>query len=283
MHRHSLIAAVAIAIMALATVAFAAQGNSSPYTDAIGDIYAGSPSAVPPFSDAITTGGGTLDIVGMEVTNSATDVTFKLTVNGNTDAGTGGVNWGKFMIGIATGKSDGTLTGNGWGRPINLSLDNDPFASKIVGMDYWVGSWVDGSGGSEVYTYNSGSSAWNRLGATWDGATYPYPYTVTPGTQSTIQWSFPLSLLGLAEGDRFYFDVYSSGGGGGDSAVDALANPDVSITGWGGPYTSYAQIFGGPGLNSYKIAAVPEPSTIAMAAAAGLSGGILLRRRNRRR
>ncbi|MFM9023999.1 MAG: PEP-CTERM sorting domain-containing protein, partial [Planctomycetaceae bacterium] len=147
--------------------------------------------------------------------------------------------------------------------------------------------WVDGpSGGSELYNYNG--TSWTRLGATWDGTTYPYPYTVTPGAQSTVEWTFPLSVFGLAEGNRFYFDVYSSGGGGGDSAIDSLANPNISVTDWGGDpaasppgYTSYAGLFGGPGLNSYKIAAVPEPSTMAMAAAAVLSGGLLLRRRKR--
>lgn len=273
MRRHSFIATVALAIMALATVAFAVESNASPYTDTIGDLM----PTVDPGNN------GTLDIVGMEVSNTLTDISFKLTVNGNVT----NPNWAKYMIGIASAQSNGTQVGNGWGRPINLSLDNDPFSTIVVGMDYWVGSWVDGpSGGSELYNYNG--TSWTRLGATWDGSTYPYPYTVTPGAQSTVEWTFPISVFGLEEGDRFYFDVYSSGGGGGDSAIDSLANPNISVTDWGGDpaasppgYTSYAGLFGGPGLNSYKIAAVPEPSTMAMAAAAVLSGGLLLRRRKR--
>lgn len=285
MRRHSFITAVALAILALATVAFAVEGNSSPYSDSIGDI-----------APTITTAGGTLDIVGMEVSNTLTDISFKLTVNGNVNPGTGGIDWAKYMIGIASAQSDGTMTGNGWGRPINLSLDNDPFSVLTTGMDFWVGSWVDGSsaqaavGGSELYAYNGISSQWARLGATWDAGTYPYAYTVTPGAQSTVEWTFPLSVFGLAVGNRFYFDVYSSGGNGGDSAIDSLANPTVSVTDWGGDpaatppgYTSYASLFGGPGLNSYQIAAVvPEPSTMAMTAGAVLSGGLLLRRRKRK-
>lgn len=257
--------------------AFGAEGSSSPYADAIGDIDPG-----------IATGGGTLDIVGMEVSNSATDITFKLTVNGNTDPGTGGANWGKFLVGIATGKTDGTQTGNGWGRPINLSYDNDPFAAQVLGMNYWIGSWVDGSstqaavGGAEFYTYNNGTTTWDRNAATWDAGTYPYPYTVTAGAQSTLEWQFPLSLMNLVPGDVIYFDAYSSGGGGTDSAIDSLANPNVAVTDWAGPYTSYATAAGGPGLNSYTVA-VPEPTTVGLVAIATVGGGFELVRRRRRR
>ena len=79
---------------------FAVQGTTSPYTDAVGDIDPG-----------ISTAGGTLDMLGMEVTNDSTDITFTLTLNGNISTNTGGVDWGKFMIGIATGGT-GSATGN---------------------------------------------------------------------------------------------------------------------------------------------------------------------------
>lgn len=265
MKKMSFILSAALAIVAIGMAVFAVEGSSSPYTDAIGDIDPG-----------ITTANGTLDIVGMEVSNTPTDITFRLTVNGPVND----PNWAKYMIGIATGKTDGTQSGNGWGRPINLSYDNDPFAANVLGMNYWVGSWVDGGNGSEVYSFDDTATTWTRLGATWDAGTYPYPYIVTPGAQSTIEWQFPLSLLNLTAGDLMYFDVYSSGGGGGDSAIDSLANPNISVTGWGGPYTSYATVAGGPGLNSY-IVQVPEPSTIAMAAGAALGGLVMLRRRKR--
>jgi len=267
-----------VAVFALAAAAFGDQSFVGPgpvsYTDAIGDIDSG-----------ISTGNGTLDIVGMEVSNTPTDITFKLTVNGNVNAGTGGTDWGKFMIGIATQKTDGTLTGNGWGRPINLSYDNDPFAAQIKGMNHWVGSWVDGSsqkpiGGSEFYTYNNGTSGWDANGQSWDaGNPYPWPYTVTAGAQSTVEWSFPLSLFNVSPGDLFYFDAYSSGGGGGDSAIDSLANPTVSVTGWGGPYTSYTSAGGGPGINSYTVA-VPEPTVLGTVGVLGAAvAGQMIRRR----
>lgn len=272
--RTSFAVTVAGVIAALATTVFGDQsfvGPSASYTDAVGDIDPG-----------IATADGTADIVGMEVSNSPTDITFKLTVNGNV----GTTDWAKFMVGIATQKTDGTLSGNGWGRPINLSYDNDPFAAQLKGMNHWIGAWVDGSslpqaavGGSEFYTYDNGSSSWTRNAATWDAGTYPYPYTVTAGAQSTVEWTFPLSLLNVTFGDQFYFDVYSSGGGGGDSAIDSLANPNVSITGWGGPYTSYTTALGGPGLNSYTVA-VPEPASMAAVGLAGAAiAGQLMRRR----
>ena len=277
--RKSFAVTVAGVIAALATTVFGDQsfvGPSASYTDAIGDIDPGLPTA-----------GGTLDIVGMEVSNTLTDIAFKLTVNGNVTS----PDWAKYMIGIATQKTDGTLTGNGWGRPINLSYDNDPLAAQIVGMNHWIGSWVDGSstkpiGGSELYTYNNGSSAWDANGKSWiappldpPNPPYPWPYTVTAGAQSTVEWSFPLALFNLVPGNVIYFDAYSSGGGGGDSAIDSLANPNVSVTSWGGPYTSYTTSVGGPGLNAYTVA-VPEPASLAAVSVAGIAiAGHLMRRR----
>lgn len=258
--RRSFAVSVAGVVAAIATTVFGAQGSSSPYSDAIGDIDPG-----------IATGNGTLDIVGMEVSNSATDITFKLTVNGNVST----TDWGKFMIGIATQKTDGTISGNGWGRPINLSYDNDPFASQIVGMNHWIGSWVDGGGGSQFWTYDSGSAAWT-------GPTSLGSYSFTPGATSEMTYSVSLASMNLIPGNVIYFDAYSSGGGGTDSAVDSLANPLVSITSWSGPYTSYATAAGGPGLNSYTVA-VPEPAMLSTLSTFVVVGGAVAGRMMRRR
>ena len=239
---------------------FAVEGSTSPYSDPAGDIDAG-----------ISTGNGTLDILGMEVSNTATDITFTLTVNGNIST----TDWGKFMVGIATGKTDGTLTGNGWNRPINLSYDNDPFAVQVLGMNHWIGSWVDTGGGAQFYTYNSGTLL-------WEGPAALTNFSLSAGATSEINMSLSLVSMSLLPGDVIYFDAYSSGGGGGDSAIDALANPNVSITDWAGPYTSYATAAGGPGLNSYTVA-VPEPSTYALLTLGALAlGGYAARRRARK-
>ena len=236
---------IACSLLAASSV-FAVQGTTSPYTDAIGDIDPG-----------ISTGGGTLDIVGMEVSNTLTDVIFKLTVNGNIST----TDWGNFMIGIATGKSPGTTTGNGWGRPISLS-------SPSAGMDHWVGAWVNSGGASQLWSYN---------GTAWVGPAAPVNFTLTPGATSDITATLSLASLGLSVSDTFYFDAYSSGGGAGDSAIDSLANPNVAVTGWSDPYTSSTTADSGNGLNSYQV--VPEPSTYLLSALGVLALYFFARRR----
>ena len=115
--------------------AFAAQT----YTDASGET--------------LNSAAGTIDFVGAEVSNTATDLVIALKVDGNV----GATDWGKFMVGIATTKSLGTTAGNGWARPINMT------APGSYGMDYWVGAWVDGGGGSQLWGYSAG--AWNQIGS----------------------------------------------------------------------------------------------------------------------
>ena len=83
----------------------------------------------------------------------------------------------------------------------------------------------------------------------------------------------------LREGD----EILVSSVGGRLRERHVRANPNVSITTWGGPYTSYATGAGGPGLNAYTITAVPEPSSMVLAA---LGGGLMaigaIRRRLKR-
>lgn len=217
--------------------AAATYSQAATILDSAGDIDPG-----------ISTGSGTLDILSMEVSNNGTDIAFALTLNGNVSS----TDWGKFMIGISTGSTASTNTGNGWGRPIELN-------SPVGGMDYWIGSWVDAGGGAQLFSYNSGA---------WTGPASP-GFSVVAGATSTLNYSIPLASLGLAGGDTFYFDAYSSGGGGGDSAIDALSNPNTSITNWAGPYTSSTVGSGGVGLSSYTI--VPEPSTFALLVLGGIA------------
>ena len=61
--------------------------------------------------------------------------------------------------------------------------------------------------------------------------------------------------LGLAVGNSFQFDVYTSGGGGTDSAIDALANPSQSVSDWGNAYNSGALV------DTYTLTSVPEPAS----------------------
>jgi hypothetical protein len=213
------------AVLGLASfLNFSAQAQLTTISDSTGDINAG-----------ISTGGGTLDIVKMEVGDTASDVVLKLTVNGNISS----TDWGNFMIGIANQKAAGTTTGNGWNRPINLNAGVTNGVTN--GMTHWIGSWVGGGGGNQLWTHTSGTS--------FSGPATLAGYSLSPGAQSVITYTVSKASLGVVNGDTIKFDAYSSGGGGGDSAVDALANPSTSITSWGQTYTS-----SGANLASYTLA-----------------------------
>jgi hypothetical protein len=186
------------------------------FNDATNDIAAG-----------IATAGGTLDIVKMEVVDTETDVQFTMTVNGNFTAPDS--DWGNFMVGIANQKTPGSTTGNGWNRPINLN------AGGGNGMTHWIGSW---NGGSQLWTYQVGGGG--GTSNNWSGPAALVNYSRSAATQSTVIFTVSKESLGVTNGDTIIFDAYSSGGGGGDSAVDALSNPTNSITDWGQTYTSSA-------------------------------------------
>jgi len=231
---------IALSVAASALLAgVALQAHAAPgvttFNDAINDIDPG-----------ISTGSGTLDLVKMEVSNTNSDVMFKLTVNGNI----GSTDWGKFMIGIANNKGYGTSSSDGWARPITMSANG--------GMTNWIGSWVDGGAGSQLWT--NGSSGWS-------GPASLAGFTVSAGAQSTVSFTVSIASLGMSIGDTFSFDAYSSGGGGGDSAIDALANPNYAVSSWGQAYNS------GPSNSvSYTLSAVPAPGAIALIGVAGLMG-----------
>ena len=85
-----------------------------------------------------------------------------------------------------------------------------------------------------------------------------------------LTYTLSLTTLGIGLGDTVYFDAYSSGGGGSDGAIDALANSSQSIANWGDTYTS-----SGSNLNSYTL--IPEPST-SLLMGLGFAGLLALRR-----
>ena len=196
----------------------------------------------------------------MEVSNTASDLRFSFTVGGNVST----TAWAKFLVGISTGQGPSTTTGNGWGRPINMT-------SPVGGMNYWLGSWVDNGGAAHFFSYS---------GSAWVSGTAP-AFSITSGSNSVINLTIPLSAIGISLNDTIYFDAYTSGGGNTDSALDALANPTQSITDWGQTYTSEVKTgSAAPGIYSYT--AVPEPTTYALLTLGALGvAGYAARRRAR--
>ncbi|HOW97003.1 MAG TPA: PEP-CTERM sorting domain-containing protein [Kiritimatiellia bacterium] len=213
-------------------------------------------------SEVFVSANGTMDIVSMEVSHTASDLIFTLAVNGDVT----NPDWGNFMIGIANMKDAGSTTGNGWNRPINLD------AGSGYGMTHWLGSWVNSGGGAQLWTYSVGAGG--GTGGNWSGPAALAAYSFVSGPTSTVTMTVTRSSLGLTGNDTFYFDAYSSGGGGTDSAVDALSNPNQTISDWPNPYTSS----GTTGLSTYTI---PEPST-AMLMGVGALVGLGVFRRIRR-
>jgi hypothetical protein len=185
-----------------------------------------------------------IDITSVDVSNTATDIVFKINLSGDPIA----TDWGKYMVGIDA-VAGGDTASNGWARPISMSS----------GMDYWLGSWADSGNGLEVRKWNG--SSWDLQSASYNAAP---PLGAPTKTNSSITLTVPLNYLGLGAGSTFKFDVYTSGGGGSDSAVDALGNPNPSIADWPNPYDS------GSNVVSYTVA-VPEPAALILLALSALA------------
>jgi hypothetical protein len=206
---------LAIAAVAVLT-AFASQATS--YTDTTGDLHNGVPTG-----DNLS-GHTHLDITSVEVTNNVTDLIFKINLSGNPVT----TDWGKYCIGFDTNPATGDLNslGNGWGRRISM---------QPRGMDFWIGTWVDGTMGAGLSWYDG--VAWNGSG----GAS-------VSKDASSVTISVSMANLGKSFGDTVDFDIYTTGGGT-DTAVDALSNPAVSAFAWSDNYTNN-------NVSTYTIAAL---------------------------
>ncbi len=222
-----------------AAIAFmsASQSGADLYGDAVGDLGAG----VGSFPH--------IDIVSVVVANNATDLTLTINLDGDPIA----TNWGKYLVGIDS-VAGGDTAGNGWARPLSMSS----------GMDYFIGSWVDSGNGAEVYSWTG--AAWVLSDGAYAADSTDILNPVT--TSSSVTLTTSLASLGLGMGDSFVFDVWTSGGGGSDSAVDALSDPNPSIDNWGESYDSTSSL-------TYTV--IPEPATMGLISIFGL--GLLAGRR----
>lgn len=183
--------------------------NPSAYSDRIDDTV-------------LHSSGGALDIVGMEVSETAADLIFTVTLNGN--IAEMNPNHAEFYIAIADGKSPGDMAGNPWGSPIRLTTPDG-------GMTHWIGSWITQSGtGAQLSTHSGGR---------WSAAAAQVGFATTAARLSTLQYTVSKASLGFQRGDVLHFDVYSAlAYYSATGAVDALSNAKPTITAFGQTYVS---------------------------------------------
>ncbi|MCC6322371.1 MAG: hypothetical protein IT438_13155 [Phycisphaerales bacterium] len=222
-------------LAALAVAASCATAHADVFVDPSGDTFTAA-------------GGGILDILGVEVTNNATSISFKFTLAGDVEV----TDWAKYMVAIDT-VPGGDASGNGWSRPISMPS----------GMDYWLGAWVNSGNGAEVRAF---SGAWSLTEATYNPAP-DNDVTVSKFT-NTVTITTLLSNLGLGHGSVVLFDAFTSGGGDSDGAVDSLGNPLQQIGDWSQPSDAHPV--------AYTIF-IPTPGAVGLLAA----GGLLAMRRRR--
>jgi len=220
-----------------ATAAFADH-----YADASGDVS----------GTMLSYGNPNIDLLGVDITNDATSISFTFTTN-SADIAT--PNWVKLNLIMARTTDSGLdAGGNGWSRPYNLA----------GGAKEFIGGWVDSGGGFEDRTFDG--TNWNLVGAT---------YNSTPGMSVSVSgnqvtYTTDLATLGLGIGDTINFDATTTGGGS-DGAWDALSSNAITINNPGDFYT----LAGGL---QYTIRAVPEPTTLA---ALGFGAFAMLRKRRK--
>jgi hypothetical protein len=226
-------------ISAMAVSAVAA--NAVVYTDATGDL-----TSPMPF------GNNNLDIASLEITNTATTISFKWTTAGTTLAG-GGNDWGKYLVLIrrpGASSLDTSPTGNGWGRRVTLA----------GGSDRYLGGWVDGGGGVESRSFDG--TNWGTLNA----ASYTSGASISISGNTYTQ-TVNLSNMGLAIGDTFTFDGATTGGTGSDGAWDLLSMSTPSAANTDSFVVSNSNL-------TYTV--VPEPATMTIL---GLGLAAIARRR----
>ena len=207
-------------------------------------VAAAAPAATyPDATNETHEGAAHMDFESVTVTNDATNLYFSVDLRGSVANPN---DWGKYVAGIDVEAGAGDSAGNPWARAISMP-----------GMDYWIGSWVNDGGGSQLWDWNG--TAWAEVGNAGLAI-----------NGDILNYTIPLSALGVGDGSIVNFDFYTTGGGGGDGANDASSNPNQASSGWSAPYNSAV-------VSSYQVV-VPEPASMALAAVSALLLG-----RHRRR
>ncbi len=197
-----------------------------------------------------------LDITSVDMTNDATNLYVTISLNSNIAA----TDWGKYGILFDTQAGGLSTPSNPWGRTINTP----------VGVDFWMGSWVDSGGGAQLWKNNS--TVWEITEFVSSGVATGLSHNLSLAPIGRVSYTIELAHLGLAGFTpgvtTFSFDVISSGGGN-DPGVDHLSNNNViSTPNWG--TASNAGTF-------LQYTLVPAPGTLAL----GAMGMLAIARRRR--
>lgn len=188
-------------------------------------------------NDLFDNGFDNLDIASVVVSHDATNL--YVTVNTR-----GYQNWTKYMLYFRTSNTIDDTGTNGWARPVTLGSN----------IDRYVGSWVD-------------QPSNNQQNWSWDGLQWNQDSTTSNDQSQTasnaVTFTIDRGFLGLTGNGMVFFDVATSGGGGGDPGVDHLSTNGQATPGWG---------FGSVGgaFNTYVI---PAPGAFALLGLGGLVAG----------
>lgn len=211
---------------AIAAVSGAAQAATT-FNDAENDLF--------------DNGFSNLDIKSVTVSHDANNVYFSVETRGY-------ANWTKYMLFMNVSSASDFTGSNAWNRPCNLTTQ----------ISHYMGSWVDQA------DTNQQNWAWDGFNWNMDGGTTSNDQSMTGS--NIVKFTVSRSFLGLLGTGVILFDIGTSGGGGGDPAVDCLSRSDMSTTGWGEPSTS----------GNFLAYTVPAPGSLALI---GLGGLVAARRR----
>ncbi len=197
---------------------------------ACGDMY------YDPTGD-IATGNANLDITQVEITDNGVDLFITVSL-----ASLDG-DWGKYMMFIDAWDGGSGDNDNPWARNV----------SGLAGTDIFLGSWLDGGGGVVDQYYNPGG--W------WDAPQGNASLSIDWGS-SSFTWTMTgivEAMLGWGQ-TGFDFEIATTGGNGGDPAIDLLGGEGGN---WGGGSTG--------AWSYYEFSTVPAPSALALLALAGFN------------
>jgi hypothetical protein len=229
------------------------------------------------YTDVLGDGQGSAnllrDLSSAEISNDANNFYIRLNMNPGANLATGGSF--NYVIGITTGPGAGGDTSANaitHGNPYTRSIS---FDSSLGGMTDFIGVFGAGGSGSSgspftsygfnTYVWDSGTLAWTKTFQVNSGM----PMSSQPSTSipNSIDLTIPMSAfaanLSLTPGTTIYFDIFSTGTSGNQTAYDSLVvQGPIQST-----FSSTAQ-FNATTLFSYTV--VPEPATGAFFAIAGL-------------